>query len=449
MTIENSDPHQECALIVQQPGKNQDLLAKFFMLLLNYRYGLDIIMAHTLVEAFSVTQHYKDTGKIRCTVVIQNKKVDNRTALAALNLDDQIPLFLCLPASQLDAQRELRQRLQNFFLCSWEMASNHRDPAFQELVQTVFAKNKIGELFDGAEDLPHEELQQRIKHRLQSVKVLPTLPEIALRIMGMVNDPDTRVEQLQELISSDPAIMHRLLQVVSTPLFAGTSQRPGGWTLQEAILRLGWKKVGIIAQQIKLMNSLVRPQESAFNLRRFWEHSVGCAFIADRLCNDKLVTLPAAVNFNDYWISALLHDLGKLLLGFFFWDHCEAVLKQMTSAKSTFREAEKELGDEGNHEYLGQLLLLRSNATKEVTDAVGRHHTTGNAPSSLICLVHLANNLCTELGLGYLPEEPVRYSEPVLRNLRMDLDQVHRLRDLLGKEMVAQIKEVVNRCAHP
>jgi len=250
------------------------------------------------------------------------------------------------------------------------------------------------------------------------------------------------------VISSDPAIMHRLLQVVSTPLFAGTSQRPGGWTLQEAILRLGWKKVGVIAQQIKLMNSLVRPQDSAFNLRRFWEHSVGCALIADRLCGDKLVTPPSVVGFNDYWISALLHDLGKLLLGLSLWDHCEAVLKQMEAAGCTFREAEKELGDVGNHEYLGQLLLLRSNATKEVSEAVGRHHTTGSTPSSLVCLVHLANNLCVDLGLGYLPEEPTRYSEPVLRNLKMSLDEARRLRDFLGKPMVDQIKEVVNRCIH-
>jgi HD-like signal output (HDOD) protein len=211
---------------------------------------------------------------------------------------------------------------------------------------------------------------------------------------------------------------------------------------------LGWKKVGVIAQQIKLMNSLVRPNNSAFDLRRFWEHSVGCALIADRLVSENLIALPAQVNFNDYWISALLHDIGKLLLGFFFWGHFEEVLKQMTAERSTFREAEKELGDVGNHEYLAQILLLRSNATKEVVETVGKHHTTGPAPTSLVCLVHVANNLCTELGLGYLPDEPARYSETVLANLRATPEEMYRLRELLGKPMVLQIKEIVNRCAH-
>ena len=448
MSNQKPDPFQECALIVQQPGKVQDALAKFFMLMLNYRYGLDIMVAHTSVEAFSIIQRYKESDKIRCAIVIQSRRIQNRSALSALNQDDHFPLILVLPAQQLEEQRDLTQRFENVFLCSWKMAANRRDPAAQLVVEAAFARNKIDELFDGIDHISHQELQARIKHRLGNVKVLPTLPEIALRIMAMIEEPDAQAGALEELISSDPAIVHRLLQVVSTPLFAGSGQRAGGWTVQDAILRLGWKKVGVIAQQIKLMNSLVRPQNSAFDLRRFWEHSVGCALIADRLVNENLVMLPAAVNFNDYWISALLHDIGKLLLGFFFWGHFEEVLKQMTADHSTFREAEKELGDIGSHEYLSQLLLLRSNATKEVVEAVGKHHTTGPAPSSLICLVHLANNLCVELGLGYWPEEPARYSETVLKNLRMPPEEVHRLRDMLGKPTVLQIKEVVSRCAH-
>lgn len=448
MSQPKSSPFQECALIVQQEGRTQDALAKFFMLLLNYRYGLDIIVTHTSVEAFSVIQRYKDTEKIRCSIVIQNRRIQNRSALTALNQDDQFPLILVLPSQQLDEQDDLVQRFENVFLCSWEMAADRRNPGAQAVVETAFARNKIGELFDGVDRISHQELQARIKHRLGSVKVLPTLPEVALRIMAMINEPDAKVSELEELISNDPAIVHRLLQVVSTPLFAGNNQRAGGWTVQDAILRLGWKKVGVIAQQIKLMNSLVRPNNSAFDLRRFWEHSVGCALIADRLVSENLIKLAAPVNFNDYWIAALLHDIGKLLVGFFFWGHFEEVLKQMTAEHSTFREAEKDLGDVGNHEYLAQLLLLRSNATKEVVEAVGKHHSTGPAPSSLVCLVHVANNLCVELGLGYLPDEPSQYSESVLKNLRTTAEDMHRVRDLLGKAMVLQIKEVVSRCAH-
>ncbi|MCC7262876.1 MAG: hypothetical protein IT369_10175, partial [Candidatus Latescibacteria bacterium] len=110
MNPPKANPFQECALIVQQEGRTQDALAKFFMLLLNYRYGLDIIVAHTSVEAFSVIQRYKDSDKIRCSIVIQNRRIQNRSALSALNQDDQFPLILVLPAQQLEEQQDLVHR---------------------------------------------------------------------------------------------------------------------------------------------------------------------------------------------------------------------------------------------------------------------------------------------------------------------------------------------------
>ena len=55
----------------------------------------------------------------------------------------------------------------------------------------------------------------------------------------------------------------------------------------------------------------LRPENSQFNIRRFWEHSVGCAVIADKLYADKLIPMNAKIEFDLYWISALLHDIGK------------------------------------------------------------------------------------------------------------------------------------------
>ena len=78
------------------------------------------------------------------------------------------------------------------------------------------------------------------------------------------------------------------------------------------------RKVGCISQQIALINSLVKPEESAFYLRRFWGHSVGTAVIADKLYTEGMISL--GTELNDYWIGSLMHDIGKFILCFFFWD---------------------------------------------------------------------------------------------------------------------------------
>ena len=207
--------------------------------------------------------------------------------------------------------------------------------------------------------------------------------------MRMVEDPQTSVEELEDLLTHDPAIVYKLLQVVNSSTFAGTANRES-WPLQEAIVRLGRKQVGAIALQIKLMNSLVRPKESEFDLHRFWRHSVGCALIADRLVKDQALTLPQPVPFDSYWIGALLHDIGKLVLGFFFWGHFQELLEKMGTEKLSFREAEKAMGDFANHEFMGKILLQRSKVGGNLVDAVGAHDTADGELSPLLCLIHLA-----------------------------------------------------------
>ena len=441
-----SPDHREYGLILQQAGKPQQVLVKFVMLMLNYRYGLDIIISENIVDAFSIVQKNKD--RIRCTVVIQNKRFDTTKPLYGLNLDDTIPLFLLLPAPLLAVQKETCQRMKNVAFCAWETAFSQKKGSLHQAIDQIFSKHGIGDLFQEMEQYSHAELEQRIEHRFAYINTLPTLPEVALRIMDMVEDPKTNAEELEVVISNDPAIVHKLLQLVNSPIFAGSAHK-GEWTLQDAVVRLGLKKVGAIAQQIKLMNSLVKPQESQFDMRRFWEHSIGVALVADRLVTQRLIPLKQEISFNDYWIAALLHDIGKLTLGFFFWNHFEEILQQMASASSPFRAAERELGDVANHEYLGQILLLKARLSQDIVEAVGKHNSPGQRPSPLTCLLNLADNLCKDLGAGYLLDEPSFYEKSVLQTLGMQQQDIDKIKQDLGRDMLDEIRELVDHCLQP
>jgi len=275
---------------------------------------------------------------------------------------------------------------------------------------------------------------ERVARRVRNVKTLPTLPEVALRIMTMVEDPKSTVEELEDVLTADPAIVHKLVQVVNSPLFAGSGHK-GGWTLHDAIVRLGLQQVSAIGQQIKLMNSLVKPEESLFDLRRLWEHSVACAVVADRLYKGSMLPLTDDLKFNDYWIGALLHDSGKLVLGFFFWEHFEELLTAMAATDTTFREAEKSAGDVANHELLGRLLLVKSGVGDHLVQAVATHHTAGAQPSDLVCLVNLDNELSKELGFGYLEDEPRLYAAEVLHKLVLETADLVSLRERLGTDL--------------
>ena len=443
----SSDEAGEYGLIVVQEGEHQRRLERLLVLILNYRYGLDLITTHTLVEAFSLFQKYG--SRIRCTAVIQDRKIDTKTSLVAISRNGNIPLLLVLPDHLLESHRAICQQMTNVYYCGWQQASGRAPKSLQVQIETAFSEQGIGEIFDeDSASLSHKEMQVCVERRLSNIKTLPTLPAVALRIMAMMEDPRPTAKDLEEVLMSDPAIVHKLLQVVNSPIFAG-SRYKGSWTLQQAIVRLGRRKVGALAQQIKLMNALVRPDESLFDLRRFWEHSTGCALICDRLYKEELVTLDEEIDFNAYWIGALLHDSGKLVLGFFFWEHFEEILKHMESTECTFREAEQELCADANHEFLGQLLLLKSNAGEQLVKAVASHHAKGVTPGALGQLIHVSSNLCKDIGKGYLEGETVIYSAEVLNALGLDKNGIRKLRQSIGDEIVSSIDELVARCTQP
>ena len=347
----------EIALVVKQPGDQQEAVFKFLNLMLSYLYGFNITTVDSIGDASAVLM--KRAKQVRCVFVVQDDKISKPTSLVALSLRGSIPVFLLVPEALLGHHQDLSKEAKNVFVFAWEHVSG-REHSLREMVDEVFERNGIAGLFDGARHLSFRVLQQRVQRRLKNLNTLPTLPEIILRIMKLLNDPESTAEELEEVLLSDSSIVHKLIQIVNTPIFAGAGHK-GDWTLGEAIVRLGRKKIASMALQIKLINTLVKPEDSKFDLRRFWMHSVGTAMLVDRIYAEQMVDVDNWEECDNYWIAALLHDIGKLILGFFFWNYFEKVLGQMDGSSGSFRDAETRMGDTATHEQVGELLLIRTN----------------------------------------------------------------------------------------
>lgn len=438
------DSEQGYALILHQAGEPQHALASFVRLMMNYQYGLGIVVGRDLKEAAALLDEHG--AAVRCSFVIQDRDVNTGAIAPVLAAEDHRPLF-CLCPDGLVSTFEIHFRgMDNVFICPWKKVFSQTGPSLQQIVSQAFEAHGIERLFD-AGDGQGSRVQQGVVSLLKNINTLPTLPVIVLRIMRLINDPQSTVEDLEKVLISDPAVVHKLVQVVNSPIFAGEGRR-NRWTLKEAIVRLGRREVGTIAQQIKLVNSFVKPRGSGFDLRRFWIHSVGCAVIADRLYQDKLIDLRTQIDFNDYWTGALLHDIGKLILGSFFWGYFNEVGRQLEDGGQArdFRQAEALLGDVADHEYIGRLLLMKGKMSRGLIEAVATHHTGGQSPRPLACLIHVADNIAKDLGLGYFPQEQAVYSPAILRILRLSESQAKGLSQTLSESTLKEINELVDQC---
>ena len=439
------DDDESYGLIVKQEGKVQQAMFKYVVLTLNYQYAQQVVIAEDLKEAAGLLRGHGTT--VRSVFIIQNEKITNKMFVYALSLQGKIPVFILCPLAMESSFKTLCNSLENVFVCSWERAFQNSPDALRFIVGKNL-KGSLEEMMNSEEEIPYDELQKRVEIRVKGLQTLPAIPEIVLRIMRMVNDPNANIESLEQLLLNDPAIVQKLLQVVSAPSFAGAA-KTGKWNLKEAIVRLGLKKAGVIAQQVKMMNTFIKPEDSSFDLRRFWEHSIGCAMCFEKICNDKLVPLKEEIPFDTYWISSILHDIGKMILGFFFWDHFQSVVTQMAEGRTdlaTFKEAEVEIGEAGHHEWVGQMLLMKSNVRKELVEAVISHHTITESSTVLTALLYLVNNLTKDLGLGYLPDEKGVYPDEVLAKLEIKMEDVEKIKETFTETLVPEIRNVVELC---
>src|SRR5690554_6493592 len=66
--------------------------------------------------------------------------------------------------------------------------------------------------------------------------ILPTLPEAALRVREVAEDPDANIDQLAKVIGGDAALSARIIRVANSPLLRANRAIED---LKTALMRLG------------------------------------------------------------------------------------------------------------------------------------------------------------------------------------------------------------------
>lgn len=136
--------------------------------------------------------------------------------------------------------------------------------------------------------------------------VLPTLPEIAIKVRNVVQNPDSTAAQIAVLVGSDPVLSARLLQVANSPLYRGAKAIEN---LQTAIARLGNTVVRNIVTGM-VTEQLYQPRKNALintYLKEAWLHSAKVAAISHVLAR-RYTKLKA----DHVMLGGLLHDIGTL-----------------------------------------------------------------------------------------------------------------------------------------
>ncbi|MBW1852714.1 MAG: HDOD domain-containing protein, partial [Deltaproteobacteria bacterium] len=127
---------------------------------------------------------------------------------------------------------------------------------------------------------------------------------------------------------------------------------------------------------------------------------------------------------DDFYTPALLHDMGKLILGKFVKEHREKIESITTNGTSLDTAEKMALGT--NHAEIGALILAKWSFPSDIVDAVRWHHNPerieiSNRKSDI---VYLSNLMCQSHGDSDSADGRfVMTSSTVLERLGIELDQ--------------------------
>ncbi len=240
-----------------------------------------------------------------------------------------------------------------------------------------------------------------IRNRVQSISRLTTLPQIATRVLELVENPRTSASRLGEVIAADQVLTARILKLANSA-FYGFPRRIS--TLNLAIVVLGFNALRDLVLSISVIDQFNRNVKVDINLEKFWRHAVVVAMGSRML--SRMVRYSVA---GEVFVGGLLHDIGYLVLVQYFPNLFDKVLHYAREKQVPFLQAEYSvLGF--SHAEVGGWLAEGWNLPEKLVQAIRFHH---QPPETLkyrefVWAIHLADLISHSIdeggGLNQLPE---------------------------------------------
>jgi len=151
-----------------------------------------------------------------------------------------------------------------------------------------------------------EKLLDKLFSDLENDKlVLPTLPEVALRVRETLEDEDAGMGDVAKVITSDAALSARLIQVANSPLLRAARTIE---SVEAAVTRMGGDMTRNLVTSIAMEQMFQATSDATDKrLRTLWEHSTQVAALSHALCSQFTKLKP-----DQALLAGLVHDIGAL-----------------------------------------------------------------------------------------------------------------------------------------
>ncbi len=269
-----------------------------------------------------------------------------------------------------------------------------------------------------------------------AIQSFPGMPSAALKLLALIDDPAMRVSQIEEILRHDPGLTANVLRLANSAYF-GIPSKIG--SIRQAVILLGLKRL-IQMVIAACVSAIMDKPVPGYDLPpgELWRHSIAVSVAAEGLV--KVLKIEAA---EEIFTAALLHDVGKLVLGEYVKDDFKKIETAVSQGLSFEKAETMALGV--NHADVGARILARWSLPAEIINAVQWHHAPEQADqtSTMLDIVHAANFMSILIGIG-IGRDGLQHQPSAEVTERLGLEPRH-LEKVASKTMqwVTELSEVL------
>lgn len=242
----------------------------------------------------------------------------------------------------------------------------------------------------------------------------PTLPTIYTQLMEVMSDRRSTIETVASVIEKDQSSVVKILKTVNSSIY-GMNKKVDN--IKDAIFYIGFQEVKNLVFSLSMIDMFKnRKKVSFFNIVDFWKHSIATGVIT-RLLGKTL----GVKKLDNYFISGIIHDIGKLYYVYNKQDEYAETISKMIANNDTILNAEQRyMGSD--HCRTGWEIARKWELPESLANSILYHPygTIDGKYDQLVACVHLGNIIARAMDLGNAGDIYVPKPNPAIWD-KMDL----------------------------
>jgi HD-like signal output (HDOD) protein len=234
----------------------------------------------------------------------------------------------------------------------------------------------------------------KLQYIVRSIQEFPTLPTIYTELVEIMDNPNSTTNDAANIISKDQASVLKILKLANSSIYGFRSRID---TISSAIFHIGYDEIKNLIISMAILDLFNNTAILEFiNPVELWRHSIAVGVIA-RLLGSKM----GIGNLENYFISGIIHDIGKLFFIKYFQSDYIKTFSYALECKVTLREAELEIMGI-THNVVGELISEQWKIPQSIRNVIF-NHTDGMVRDKfdlLTAVVHISDITARMLELG-------------------------------------------------